>query len=215
MPNWLERLRQEIATIAPTPFLFAAAVLVATVVIWGILHWSYWAALANKDLHIAFLERRVTAYRENLGGVTPEEAKRRIESLETELKTLRLRLQPRRLTPAQQQAILDRSRLPAGAPPNRVTIAHEENCSDCRTFASAFEATLRDSGSWIVGMEVLAELPERPRTGLGIRVPEPLRPPPEAVVLQQALRSAGLAYIMISGGADPNIELLITERIPQ
>jgi hypothetical protein len=64
-------------------------------------------------------------------------------------------------------------------------------------------------------MEVLASPLERPRYGLGIRVPDPLRPPPEAVLLQGALRSAGLAFMVVVGAVDPNIELLVTERIPE
>ena len=56
---------------------------------------------------------------------------------------------------------------------------------------------------------------ERPHWGLAIRVPDPLRPPSEAVTLREALRSAGLAFTVIVGAADRNIELLVTERNPE
>jgi hypothetical protein len=215
MPNWSDRLRQEAITIASVPILFAGIMLVAMVVMWGLLHWSYRAVLSGRDSHIAMLQRRVTEYRESLGGATPDEARRRIEMLEAETKTLRLRLQPRRLTVAQRQAIQDRSRLPAGARPYGLTIVYETDCSDCKPFAMELAATLRASEGWNVGMEVKARAPERPAGGLAITVPDPLRPPPAAVRLQEALRSAGLAFRVTGGTGDPNIQVVIAERIPE
>ena len=217
MPDWIERLRGEAMKLASVPVVlaFLVAVAVAVAAIWGAVQWSYGALLASKDARIAFLERRVNDYREHLSGATPDEAKQRIEALENEVKALRLRLQPRRLTTSQRQAIPDRSLFPAGAQPNAVTVLAEENCSDCTAFAADLAAALRESGSWIVTADVLKNPVERPRTGLAIRVPEPRRPPPEAVILQQAMRSAGLAYLMVPGGTGANAELLVTERVPQ
>jgi cell division protein FtsN len=214
MPDWLETLRDEARGIAAAPLLFAAAVLAAAAVLWGILHWSYRTVLSNKDKHIAFLERRVAAYRETLRGATPEEARHRIEALETELEMLRIQLRPRHLNSTQRQAIVDRSRLPAGAQPQPVTVVYEEDCSDCTQFAAEIADTLRVSGSWVVSTEATRKAVERPRRGLGIRVPDRLRPPPAARILQQALRSANLDYAMVEGGADSNVQLLITERVP-
>jgi hypothetical protein len=215
MPSWLERLRREAITIASAPILFVGILLVAMVVMWGVLHWSYRAVLSGKDSHIAMLQRWVAEYRESLSGATPDEAKRRIETLETEIKTLRLRLHPRRLAAAQRQAIEDHSRLPAGAQPYEVTIIYETDCGDCKPFAMDLAATLRVSGGWNVRMEVKARPPERLRGGLAISVPDPLRPPPAAVRLQEALRSAGLAFTVVGGMGDPGVELLVVERIPE
>ena len=60
--------------------------------------------------------------------------------------------------------------------------------------------------------QLLTDLGGRPSSGLGIRVAEPTRPPPEAVVLQQALRSAGLAFSMLRAETSSGVELLVTER---
>lgn len=217
MPDWRERLRGEAMKLASGPVVLAFLVVVAlaVAVIWGITQWSYGALLASKDARIAILEHRLAEYREHLNGATPDEARQRIEALENEGKALRLRLQPRRLTTSQRQAIADRSVLPAGAQPNPVTVLAEENCSDCAAFAADLAAALREAGSWIVTSSVVKDPPERPRTGLAIRVPEPRRPPPEAVILQQALRSAGLAFLVLPGSTGPNVELLVTERVPQ
>jgi hypothetical protein len=212
MSEGFDRLRQEARAIASAPILAAMVLIAALVAIWGVLHWSYRAALSNKDSHIAFLERRVAEYRDRLGGATPDEARKRIEALETELKSLRLRLQPRRLTQAQRQAIVDRSRLPAGAKPAPVVVTQEAVCSDCRAFADDLVAALNEGGNWQVSATVVQSPDERPRTGLSIRVAEPLRPPPQAARLQAALRSAGLAFDVVSGDVGDTVELLITER---
>jgi hypothetical protein len=215
MPGWLEELRREAKAVASAPFLLAAIVLSALVAIWGALHWSYRATLSAKDRHIVVLERRVAEYRESVSGVTPDEAKRRIEALEIELKTLRLRLQPRRLTATQRQAILDHSRLPAGARPSALTVGYELDCADCKPFAEDLASALQTSEGWHPGVEILSPPVERPRYGLGIRVPDPLRPSPEAVFLQRALRSAELAFTMVGAAADPSLVLLVTERTPE
>ena len=207
-------LRQQISAVASAPLLCAVAVLVIAAVIWGILQVSYRAVLANKDRHIALLERRVADYRNVAGGATPDEARRRTEAMETELRTLRLRLQPRRVTPEQRQAIIDRSQLPAGAPARAVTVISEENCSDCAAFAAGLVEALRASHGWNLNTSNVANLPDS-RAGLAIRVPDRLRPPPEAMVLQHALRSAGLEFTMLGGATGPNVELLVTERAPQ
>ena len=209
-----EGLRRQVSAVASAPLLFAVAVLALVAVIWGVLHVSYRTVLANKDRHIALLERRVADYREVAGGATPDEARRRTEAMETELKTLRLRLQPRRVTPEQRQAFLDRSRLPAGAPPRAVTVISEESCSDCAAFAAELVDALRASQGWKLETVTVANLPDS-RAGLSIRVPDRLRPPPDAAVLQQALRSAGLEFTMLGGAAGANVELLVTERAPQ
>jgi hypothetical protein len=214
LQDWLEALKQEIATIAAAPVTFVIVLLVVIAVAWGGLHWTYRTVLANKDERIALLERRIGEYRDKLSGATADEAKRRIDALETEVETLRLRLSPRHLTPAQKQAILDRSRVPAGAPPRAVTVIHEEKCSDCAAFAGQIVDALRAAGSWTVTMETVPALRQRPRSGLAIRVTEVLRPPLEAVALQRALQAAGLPLTMIAGSNALTAELLIAERAP-
>jgi hypothetical protein len=215
MEDEIQGLRRQARAVVAAPLLFALAILVAGATVWGAVHVSYRAILASKDRHIALLERRIADYRDAVNGATPDKALRRIEAMEIEMKTLRLRAQPRRVTQQQRQAILDRSRLPAGASLRGVTVTVEDNCSDCPAFAADLVAALRDTQGWSVNTATMPSPSNRPRTGLAIRVADRLRPPPDAAVLQQALRSAGLEYTMLGGSTDPNIELLVTERLPQ
>lgn len=207
MDEDLQGLRRQASAVASAPLLFVLAVVATAAVVWGIVHVSYRTIASNKDRHIAALERRVADYRNVVGGATPDEARRRLAAMELELKSLRLRMQPRRVTPAQRQAILDHSRLPAGAQPRGVTVIVEQNCSDCPAFAAELVAALRDTQGWTVGTAA-ASPADRPSTGLAIRVPERLRPPPDAAVLQRALRSAGLEFIILGGAAGSTIDRL-------
>jgi hypothetical protein len=208
-------LGRQFSAVLSSPVVLVLAIVIGAGAIWGALHLSYETILGNKDRHIALLERRVAEYRDAVSGATADEARRRIDAMELELQTLRLRLHPRRLTQEQRQAVIDRSRLPAGAQPRGLTVVIEMNCSDCAAFAESLVAALRDSQGWSVNTIAAATFADRSPTGLAIRVSSELRPPPEAVVLQRALRSARLDFRTFSGNVDPDIELLVTERVAQ
>ena len=215
MQDFIQALKREAQAIASVPVLSAATLLLAIGGIWLGLHWFYRAVLAGKDRQIEFLERRISEYRENLGTATPEELKRRIEGLEAEANVLRLRLQPRQLTLSQKRAILDRSRLPAGMTARPITLFYAEGCSDCTQFARELADALSAEGNWLVAVAPLSEVRDPPRYGLGLRVADPLAPPPDATVLGEALRSAGLSHAMVAGAQGSRAELLITERVPR
>lgn len=208
-------LRRQFNALTSAPLLFVVALIVVAAAIWGALQFSYRGVLSSKDRYIALLERRLGEYREAVGGATADEARRRIEAMDTEIKTLRLRLNPRRLTPDQRQAIVDRSRLPSGAQVRAVTVAVERDCVDCAAFAEGIAMALRDSQGWTISSGAPAAAGDRTGPGLAVRVGDRLRPSPDAIVLQQALRSAGLEFAVVGGGMTPNVELLVTERLPQ
>ena len=88
--------------IASAPILVGAGIVLLTALIWELVHWSYQGLLSGKDAHIVPLDRRLADYRDHLNGASPEEARRRIDALEVEVKTLHIRLTPRRLTGAQR-----------------------------------------------------------------------------------------------------------------
>jgi hypothetical protein len=210
----MEELKREARAISSAPILLGSIIILLIVLTWGFTHWAYWGLISARNSHIASLERRVADYRNNLNGASPEEARQRMEALELEVKTLHIRLSPRRLTPVQRQAIADRSRRPAGTPSRNITVTVQESCSDCKAFAAEIAEALHFADNWTVTSQPLTDSAARPPSGLGIRVTEPTRPPPEAVVLQQAFRSAGLAFSMLKGGGS-GVELLVTERAPQ
>jgi hypothetical protein len=211
MADWTARVRQEMGAIGSAPIAFSVVVIAAGIVMWGVIQWSYGALLAGKNTEIAFLERRLADWREKMAGMSPDEAQARLHALETQVKTLQIRLEPRTLTNDMRQALIDRARLRPGHQ-YTVSVLREADCSDCERFAAELVAALRETQSWTADVGVLAEKLARPRYGLAIRVADPLRPPPEAVRLQGALQSARIGFEMIGGGAGANVELIVTER---
>lgn len=212
MADAMEELRREAKAIGSAPILLGSVIVLLIALIWGFMHWSYHSLLSGKDAHITSLDRRLADYRDSLNGASPEEVRRRIEALEVELKTLHIRLTPRRLTAAQREAISDRSRRPSGTPSRSITVTAQDSCSDCKAFAAEIADALRFADNWRVTSQPLTDSGGRQSSGLDIRVAEPTRPPPEAVVLQQALRSAGLAFRMLPAESSSSVELLVTER---
>lgn len=213
MPDAMDELKREAKAIRSAPILLGFLIVLLIALIWSFIHWSYQTGSSRKEAHIASLERQLTNYRDNLNGASGEEARRQIEALEMELKTLHIRLTPRRLTAAQREAISDRSRRPSGTPSRSITVTAQDSCSDCEAFAAEIAEALRFADNWMVTSQPSRDPGSRQGSGISIRVPEPTRPPPDAVVLQQALRSAGLAFNMLPAEPSSGVELLITERV--
>jgi hypothetical protein len=210
MPDWLARLRREFAAIASAPTVFTVVVLCLVAGIWGAVQWSYGALLSGKNAEIRLLERRLAEWRDKMAGMSADEVRDRLRTLETQARSLQMRLHPRVLGDDMRQALIDRARLRGGLQYS-LTVLREDACSDCEQFGEQIVAALRESASWSVSVGVLPETAEKPRYGLAIRVADPLRPPPEAARLQAAMQSAGIAFEMVGGGGT-GTELLVTER---
>jgi hypothetical protein len=211
MPDWIARVRQEAAAIASAPIAFLVIILVAGGVMWTVIHLSYTAHIASKNTQIAFLERRLAEWRDRMSGMSPDEARARLAALETQVRTLQQRAQPRSLSNDQRQSLIDRARLRPGLQ-YTVTILRQEGCSDCEHFAAKIAVALRESTSWSVSTGTLPATADKPRYGVAIRVADPLRPPPEGTRLQDVLQAGGVSFEMIAGGTGAGPELLITER---
>lgn len=176
---------------------------------------SYGALLSSRNVYIATLERRANEFHEKLHGASADEVRARLDAQEMELRTLRLRAQPRRLTQAQRQAIADRARVQSAAQPSAITVIQQEGCGDCPGFAAELIAALRDGGTWTISLATTTDTLLRTRSGLGLRVADPLRPPQSAIVLQQGLRAAGVPFEVMGGGAGDAVEFVVAERFAQ
>ena len=215
MADAVEELKRQTKALASAPIILCAVVLLLAGLIWSLVHWSYRTVLAGKNAYVASLEGRLADYESSVNGASPAEARRRIDAMENELTALRIRLTPRRLTSAQRQALSDRSRRPSGVPSRNLSVIVEESCGDCAAFAADISDALRAVDNWIVASHSVSRLSDRSRSGLAIRLVDPTRPSQEAVVIQEALRSAGLAFSVIPAASVSGVELLVTERVQQ
>jgi hypothetical protein len=88
MPDWIAKIVQEWPMIQAAPWSFAAAVFVMICIIvpvvWLLINWSYSSVIKHKSGEISLLERQRDDYKDKLGGASPNEAKERIDSLESD-----------------------------------------------------------------------------------------------------------------------------------
>jgi hypothetical protein len=145
----------------PVPFIWAFIALVAAIAlgIWKAISWAYKSRLESAKGQIELQDRQLQAYKENLQGASPDEAKRRIEALEHQVKALL----PRRLT-EEQKRLLTENMKPLGA--GRVIIVgYDMACSDGRTYANEFRHLFRTS-NWVVHDMMAGGISNVPQSGL-------------------------------------------------
>ena len=92
MLDWLAKIAQEWPVIGAAPWSFASAVFVMACIIvpvvWFAINWSYRSVISSRDGEINLLERQRDDYKDKLGGASPDEARARIDRLETQVKAL-------------------------------------------------------------------------------------------------------------------------------
>src|SRR5262249_60686968 len=103
----------EMRVIADARLVFATALLVAGMAIYWVMDWRYVAILSNRDSEIALLKSQRDDYKDKLGGASPDQARARIDALESRLAQLEpklenrfARLEPRRITPEQRATFI-------------------------------------------------------------------------------------------------------------
>jgi hypothetical protein len=200
LQDWL----QDVANVWPVVLANRATlipILVSIVVFeWVILSFWYSGRLASKEAEIRLQARQLADHRVT----SPAEAKARIEALEQWLR----RFEPRQLTDDQQKILIDRARVHEH---QELTIIFETG-SDCATYATAFEATLREAG-WNVHNWQIANPPRRPMSGIAVQVPDLNNIPREAELLRTALVAAHIDIELINMKDFPPkspVQLLIT-----
>ena len=101
----------EMRVIANAPAAFLAALLVLSGAMWWAISWRYSGVIENKDGIIAL-------YKERLNGASPDQAKAKIEGLETQVSMLRNREWPP-LTPTMSAALKEALR---DVPQNQIDV---------------------------------------------------------------------------------------------
>ena len=179
MPELVARISEQWAVIESAPIPFAAALIVLAGLIWTIVSWSYRSTVSSKDAEIALLVRQRDDYKDKLGGASPDEARARIDRLETQIGAFA----PRRLTDDQRMrfaAILKRLS-------GTVDIAFDISAADARLLARDFVAAF-DSAGWqtlIRGVTVRTLYPVM--GGIELTVLDPELPNPQQRLIAEGL----------------------------
>jgi hypothetical protein len=199
----------ESRAITRAPATFGAAVLIVAAVIATGVVWSY-----RKETTL--LRQQVSEYRDKLGGVSADEARKALDALADELTDLQARLKPRRVSSYQRQTISDRLKVPTGAQ-YALAIVHEGGCWDCPQFAADFDEALRGIPGWLVSNRVIMGLVQRPASGLAVVVADRGHPSDQESVLLQALQAARIEFDLQGARSpqDKGPQLLLSARPPQ
>ena len=184
--DWIiQRFVAEAAVIGAAPMTFTLAAIVIGWLIYLFLRSQFATRLDNAASTIALREAQLDDYKQKLSGATPDEAKARIDALETQVN----RLAPRRLG-AEGVAALSRAVTGAGG---KIEIARDGSCSDgpilTRDLVQAFQAA-----GWKVQQPTVLGIGTPPQTGLALKVSDPMALTRAEAAVVSGLRSANIAF---------------------
>lgn len=188
--------------------------------VWGTVNWAYQARLSGKDAEISLLQRQRDDYKDKLGGASPDEAKARIDKLETQIKSLI----PRKLTDDQ------RSRLAAllARMPGIVAMVSDMAVFDARALAGDFTIAFNGAG-WQTQASAILGPSNPPLRGIGLIVPDPGLLTPKQALMVECLTAIGVEFdlqrgnLMLPGPggipgmpsapSSPDAGIIITQKI--
>lgn len=189
----LRALASEGAVIAAAPLSFAAALLVASGLVFLIARWMYSTVIAHKDARISSLEERVKLRDDQLSdkfqSTPPDEAKALIAALQEQV----AKLQPRGLTDAQKKAIASRVGPPDGSE-WRLRVRWNGLAFDAEAYAEEFMAILEQTGWKVHGIREIGGGGER---GVILHVGDDKHLSSVELVLSEALTNAGIAFKVV------------------
>jgi len=205
--------------ILQAPATFAIAVVLIAGVMWGIFSWGYSSRIEDFQSRLALRDDQISDYKTKLNGATPDEAKRRLDALELQVKAL----SPRRLTEEQKGEIIQSLRGVSGV----IEIAQDMGAPDAKAYTGDLALAFQAAG-WSVGLTAVLGQGNPPPTGVGLRVANPVAMQPIELAAKNALSAAGIAFdvqqqnrpprpILPSGVSvmppQPDVGLLITTKL--
>ena len=206
----LKYLTGEGRVILQAPLIFLSALFLITLGIWGAINWSYSVQISNLNSSIKLKDDTIGSYKDKLSGATPDEAKKRLDSLELQVAAL----SPRRLTETQIELIVSNvSRLKSSialtsdmAGPSRL-LKCDSKISDKRLCISDCIST-----PMVLGIGA------PPPSGIAFLVRNPNFLTPTELEVQSALRAAGITFDVqparpkMPNMNDPDMEILVTNK---
>lgn len=180
--------------------ILTAAVALAATVVWFVL-WAYFRRTINDQ------RRKLKEFESKLGGSTPDETRRLIDSLRARL----ARLEPRHLTGRQKATLKKLLTLPEPAGVTEINVSHDAACGDSRQYADEFIHVFRACSRWKPFSVTMFGSGPRPEAGLAIVCFKQGRTAAGAKLLSKAFHEAGIDHETIHS-TEEQLELVITSR---
>lgn len=190
---------------APVPFLAAMAAG------WFVLRWylkgQYETRISNAESTIALRNAQLQDYKDKLSGATPDEAKARMDALESRLDHMGPQiaaLAPRRVGPEQRQMIVTALDAFRGC---AIVIAADGASPDASQLSKGLTAAF-NSAAWHVQSAMVMGIANPPPSGVGFLVENPSHLTPQQNSVVEALRAAGLDFDLQASAPQQHHELL-------
>lgn len=200
--------------IAQTPWVFLVWTAVITGAAWVAVNHLKSNQISDLTGRLALRDDEISDYRRKLSGASPDEAKARIDGLESRID----QLMPRRVTAGQREQI----RAALSGLIGHVSIGSDMACADAPAVAAALAGAFTAAG-WSVQNHGFMGLANPPLSGLGVRVPNPNNLTGSQASIVAALRAADLVVEIQPGGQQntfhqpgapvPDAEIVITPRV--
>lgn len=184
MESFLKYLVGEVKEIARFPVVYAAAVIVVGIGIWGAMEWGYGRVIANlrSDLEIARDQR--DDYKNKLSGATPEQVLQKIADLEHRITELEPH-PPRVLTDEQKQKLVD-ALAPLAKDIGTIQV-YADSSTEPVHFSREFMAVFRKAGILPIGPQ--ASFSDPSQKGVFVGLVDPDNPSDLAKKFIEAIKS--------------------------
>jgi hypothetical protein len=213
MSDLVSNFRSIWLIVVQAPWSFVGWTAVVAGAVWAVANHLKANRIESLEGRLKLRDDEINDYKRKLSGATPDEAKARIDGLETRLN----QLMPRRVTAEQREhiraALVDR--------PGSAEIGSDMACADAPAFSAGLIAAFQAAG-WRVSNPSFMGLAGPPMSGLGLRVADAANLSSHERAVASALRGVGLSVDVQPGkaarhahdqrpGAD--IELVVTPRV--
>jgi hypothetical protein len=193
LSDFLKYVAGEAAVISQAPLIFFTAVVVVGGIAYAIARWAYATIVSHKDATIASLEARVRLRDDQLANklqsTTPDEAKALIAALQDQV----AKLQPRRLTEVQRQALLEHAQAPLDVT-WRMGIRWYGFAPDAELYARDFVDLFRQAGWDVAATRVIGGGHDR---GVILAVGDPENLTDLERTIRRAFEKAGLQLALV------------------
>lgn len=177
---------------APIPFL--AAIIFVGWLIWLGMRAHYRGRLESKDGLIALKDGQLQDYKDKLSGATPDEARARLDALESRIDALG----PRKITAEQRRRMIPELELFRGC---KVDITADATSADAAQLARGLTAAFNAAGWRVqngVGLGIGSTI--TPASGIGLLVENPSALTDAQTAIISALNGAGLEHDVLRKG---------------
>jgi hypothetical protein len=170
-------------------------------------NWRYSATVESQEARNKLKDDEIVEYKDKLNGATPEEAKKRLDALELQVKAL----SPRWLTNEQKTRIAHTITDQKAA----ISIARDTAVADAAGYTHDLAEAFQEGG-WHVRLPMITGIGFSPPTGIGLLVADPKTLSPQEEAAKRALEAAKIEFDIQFKGVSPkelvpDVELITTK----